>query len=89
MLTAASRPGKHSALLASFHKVFGVWCFKLQVLEACNIPSSSAFMLSNLPLQFGPYCCSGEVENTVLELQCRWKPAHEGFPPKEIDLMNL
>lgn len=41
-----SVPGKHRSLPAGFHKAFfGMWCFKLQMLEACDIPGSSAFVL--------------------------------------------
>lgn len=36
-------------------------------------------MLLNLVL----YCCGGEAENASLEIQHRWKPAHEGLSEKK------
>jgi len=40
-----SLPGKRRSLPAGFHEAFSVWCFKPQMLEACDIPSNSASVL--------------------------------------------
>lgn len=40
-----SLPGKHRSVPAGFHTAFSVCCFKQQMLEACDVPRSSAFVL--------------------------------------------
>lgn len=40
-----SLPGKRRFVPAGFHTAFSMCCFKQQMLEACDIPRNSAFVL--------------------------------------------